>query len=349
MIKHIARLVIASLFVWVVELPCYAADKPIQGLIPKAHQQIKIDGSLDDWQGAFITPLNAFHPDFFNRAALIYFLWDDQALYIGKRALDRNPTHTANDKALYDGDAIEFYLDTREGAELGNPEFKPRTLHMFFTALTGHELKPRYGLRQLDVFKDLKLKGVEMAAAKTKTGYTLEFKLPWSNFPGFTPKAGTPLGVDVELCSSDGAKRVHRTFTYSSPQSVQTPAAFGRVLLVDKLDPEDVMAYNKALMPMDVQVPGNYAWLHVYGCISPTLAKNVKMLTARLFDADEKARKSVQTGEIKWVAEHFPMVRIDMEIFDVPPGTYTLLVTGYNGEGKAITGRRLKVQLPLQP
>src|SRR5580658_1292532 len=90
-----------------------ADDRPAVGLIPMAQQPIVMDGKLDSWTGAFVTPLNATHPDFFNRATHIYYLWDDQALYIGVRALDTNPTHISGDNALYDGDAVEFYLDTR--------------------------------------------------------------------------------------------------------------------------------------------------------------------------------------------------------------------------------------------
>ena len=38
----------------------------------------------------------------------------------------------------------------------------------------------------------------------TPTGYTLEFKLPWSNFPNIMPKAGVPIGIDIEMGSADG-------------------------------------------------------------------------------------------------------------------------------------------------
>src|SRR5437870_3336801 len=92
-----------------------ADEKPFVGVIPKAQHAIVMDGKLDSWEGAFVTPLNATHPDAFNRFTHIYYLWDANALYIGLRALDANPTHISPDSALYDGDAVEFYLDTRQG------------------------------------------------------------------------------------------------------------------------------------------------------------------------------------------------------------------------------------------
>lgn len=58
-------------------------EKPIVGLIPKAAKPIKMDGKLDEWSGAFVTPVNVGHPDFANRGAAFLYLWDDDNLYVG--------------------------------------------------------------------------------------------------------------------------------------------------------------------------------------------------------------------------------------------------------------------------
>ena len=55
-------ILIAALLVTLVRFSS-ADEKPIVGLIPKAQKPIVMDGRLDDWQGAFITPLNARHPN----------------------------------------------------------------------------------------------------------------------------------------------------------------------------------------------------------------------------------------------------------------------------------------------
>src|SRR5207247_11429576 len=112
--------------------------------------------------------------------------------------------------------------------------------------------------RDLPAFRGLTIKGVELAVVKTPTGYTMQFKLPWSNFPNITPRAGVPIGIDIEMGSADGGHRVHRTFAYSSPTSVGTPSTLGRVLLVDSIDPATLKSYSRALFPFDAQVPGNY-------------------------------------------------------------------------------------------
>ena len=48
-----------------------AQEKPIVGLIPKAQKPIKLDGKLDEWDGAFVTPVHVGHPDFANRGARV--------------------------------------------------------------------------------------------------------------------------------------------------------------------------------------------------------------------------------------------------------------------------------------
>src|ERR1700719_3110689 len=97
----------------------HAQDQPVVGLIPKAQKPIPMNGKLDGWDGAFVTPVHVGHPDFANRGAQFLYRWDEQNLYIGLRCLDQKPTHIGNDGQLWNGDAVEFYLDTRRGDNLG--------------------------------------------------------------------------------------------------------------------------------------------------------------------------------------------------------------------------------------
>jgi len=332
------------LFLWFAQI-ANADDKPVVGLIPKAQHAIVMDGKLDEWDGAFVTPLNATHPDFKNRATHIYYLWDNDALYIGVRALDTNPTHISNENALYDGDAVEFYLDTRHGDDLGKPDWAPGTLHAFFTAVTGHEIKPRFHVRDLPVFRGLTLKGVELAAERTPTGYTLEFKLPWVNFPSFKPGPNVPIGIDIEMGSADGGHRVHRTFAYSSPTSVGTPSTHGRVMLVDKIDPSSVKAYSRALFPFDAQLPGNYGRIYGTACISPSIAGVATKVSARLLDASGAVRKNAENALLTTVDDHWRLWRGEWETFDLPAGTYTLVVSARDAQDNVIVERTMHVLL----
>ena len=141
-----------------------------------------MDSRLTGWDGAFVTPVHVGHPDFPNRGGQFLYLWDEKNLYIGMRCLDQKPAHIGTDNQIWNGDAVEF--------------------------VSGH---PAWQVRDLPAFRDCKLQGAEVTAARTTWGYTAEFKLPWANFPKFTVKMGEIIGIDCELCSSDSGPRVDRT------------------------------------------------------------------------------------------------------------------------------------------
>jgi hypothetical protein len=313
-----------------------AEDRPIVGLIPKAAGPIKLDGRLDDWDGAFVTPVHVGHPDFANRGAQFLFLWDDDNLYVGLRALDRRPGNVGPDTALWNGDAVEFYLDTRGGDQLGAKDFGPGTLHMFWTPFTGTEVQPRLRVRDLPAFKDFTLKGAEVAGAKTPWGYTAEFKLPWANFAAFAPKAGEVIGIDCELCSADGGPRVDRTFVYSSPASVSSPSAFGRVRLVEKVEPADLKGCGRALLPLSVTKSANYDWLYGTVCLSPTIDKMAARVEGRILDAEGKVKKTAAGTRTTLEGSGFVLWQASWELFDLPAGAYAVEVTALDRDGKAI-------------
>lgn len=144
---------------------------------------------------------------------------------------------------------MEFYLDVRDPERLGKPEWEAGTVHLFFTGFSNGEVKPRIQIRGgIPGFADVKTEGMECAASRTSTSYAVEFRLPWSKFPGFRPRDGREIGLDLELCSSDGGRRVDRCWVYSGVAAVGGPAAFGRVKLVDTWNP-DSGAHSDVLFP----------------------------------------------------------------------------------------------------
>src|SRR5262245_52823329 len=94
-----------------------AQEKPAVGLIPKAQKPVAMDGKLTGWDGAFVTPVHVGHPDFANRGGQFLYRWDDKNLYIGLSCLDQKPAHVGPDNQIWNGDAVEFYLDTRRAGK----------------------------------------------------------------------------------------------------------------------------------------------------------------------------------------------------------------------------------------
>jgi hypothetical protein len=322
--------------------PASAQEKPVVGLIPKAQQPPAMDGKLTGWDGAFVTPVHVGHPDFANRGGQFFYLWDEKNLYIGLLCLDQKPAHVGPDNQIWNGDAVEFYLDTRRGDQLGAAAFGPGTLHMFYTPFTKTDVKPRLQVRDLPTFKDFKFQGAEVAGAKTPWGYTAELKLPWANFPDFTPKAGEIIGIECELCSGDGGLRVDRTFVYSGPAAVGSPSAFGRAQLVDKIDAIALKPLGRALLPLSLTRSTNYAWLYGTVCVSPTIEGSVARLEGKLVDAAGKVYKT-STGSKRTLDGGFTLWTGSWEMFDLPPGTYTLELVATDKESGVTTSRTEKV------
>lgn len=193
------------------EGPSTRAPVPVRGHVTRAAGPVTIDGHLDEWSRAFCTPVAYNHKDPANRAGQFFYLWDDQALYIGLRALDTKRANPGVVGSLFNGDAVEFYLDTRGEPEFRGKDWSPGAIHLHITAFTKDQVAPRWSVRRGIATSDVILQGVEMAAQADAAGYTLEMRFPWSNFAGFTPRVGAILALDAELCSGDGATRVDST------------------------------------------------------------------------------------------------------------------------------------------
>lgn len=172
-------------------------------------------------------------------------------------------------------------------------------------------------------------------------GYTAEFKLPWANLSDFAPKAGEIIGIECELCSGDGGLRVDRTFVYSGPAAVGSPSAFGRVQLVDKAEPDALKLLGRGLLPLTLTKSANYGWLYGTVCVSPTIEKSVAKLEGKVIDGDGKVCKTT-TGSRKTLDGGFFMWGGAWELFDLPPGTYTLELKALDKEEKVVTARTEK-------
>jgi len=82
----------------------------------------------------------------------------------------------------------------------------------------------------------------------------------------------------------------------------------------------------------------------LYGtvCISPTIEASVAKLEGKLLDAGGKVRKS-STGNRKTKDGGFTLWTASWEMFDLPPGVYTLELTATDKAGGVITSRSEKV------
>ncbi|MGI9428239.1 MAG: sugar-binding protein, partial [Bythopirellula sp.] len=228
------------------------STEAIRAVVPRASQPVKIDGKLDEYENAFAAPIEYFHPDVKNRPGQFFFLWDDEAFYVGLRTLDEH--RYSQEHPLWEGDAVEWYFDTRRNKQFLNRKWGQGSVHCFFTPMHLDQIKPRFCLRPgyEDAIPEI---GIEVAAQATDSGLAVEFKLPWENFPDFQPKVGEVIGVDAELSYSDGGPRSDRSFVFGNPLSVWQPANQARVQLVEKFEPMHWQMCGPIMMPMRVDIP----------------------------------------------------------------------------------------------
>ena len=92
-------------------------ESGVRGVATRAPQSVKIDGNLEEFKDAFGTPVGYFDTDLENRAAQFFYMWDETAFYAGLRTLDKKQADPAPDDRLWEGDAVEWYFDTRRGAD----------------------------------------------------------------------------------------------------------------------------------------------------------------------------------------------------------------------------------------
>ncbi len=337
-------LVLSTLTILAAPESSSAADAPlapgVRGVATRAPAGMKIDGDLSEFKDAFCTPVEYFHADLRNRAAQFFYMWDNEAFYAGLRTLDEKQADHAPDDRLWEGDAVEWYFDTRRGEGFRNTQWQKGAVHCYWTGYKADQVQPRFCLRPgyLDAIPKI---GVEVGARKTAVGAEVEFKLPWANFEGFAPKTGEVIALDSELCYSDGGPRVYRTFAFGSPLSVQQPASLGQVQLVDRLEEAHWQACGPVLLPMRVDVPwAQETQAHTWGQVAlpPNHADRVGRIVFQLTDLS--GRKLGEYEALREVFEpegNFVRATAHWPVDVAPPGAHHVTAVVYSREGCELT------------
>ncbi len=334
-------LLLSSILFWTVHLQVLGEplSPGVRGVATRAPKGMKIDGDLSEFKGAFGTPVEYFHPNLRNRAAQCFYMWDDEAFYAGLRTLDEKSVNLADDDRLWEGDSVEWYFDTRRDEGFRGPTWGPGAVHCYWTGYKNEEIKPRFCLRPgyLDAIQKI---GVEVGARKTKSGTEVEFKLPWANFPAFKPSVDTVIAIDAEICYSDGARRVYRSFAFGSPLSVQQPASLGKVQLVERLEPAHWKACGPVMMPLRCDTPWKQPGkpqVTGYMALPPNQADQVGKILFRLLDLEGKTLGEFEARREVFEAEgNFVRAEAQWPSDLATPGAHQVLGIIYDKAGQEL-------------
>ncbi len=333
--------------------PAQTTLKPdIRGVATRAPKEMKIDGDLSEFKNAFATPFEYFHPvkpagkdavGLRDRAGQFFYMWDDEAFYAALRTLDQNPANHAPDNRLWEGDAVEWYFDTRQDDTFRSQEWPKEkdagAVHCYWTGLKGTNVEPRFCLRPgfLEAIKNV---GVEVATKRTAVGMDVEFKLPWANFPTFKAELGKVIALDAELCYSDGGPRLFRSFVFGSPLSVQQPANLGKIQLVNELQPEHWQNCGPVMFPIRADTAwGQPTKPHVTGMMAlppnrPEIGKVIfrvlRLDGKNVGDFEAKIETFEQDGNFQRAIAQWPN---DL----AAPGQFHLLGIVYDKQGRELS------------
>ncbi len=217
----------------------------------------RIDGDLAEWgtaeefpiridqpqQVAIGTPYTAIHhdpslachwkgpKDLRLAAALGY---DADNVYLAARVWDDavvNVRAAKKPRISYEGDCIELFLDARKPEHQGQRAYTPEVLHiMVVPPVEGHPApmfhlsKPRHG----------KLRAAALDAIRLEDGYTIEMRLPRTNFPSVKLAPGTAIGFDIAIDDSDDPEvlgRKSQLVWAGDGTNHADPSVFGRLLI----------------------------------------------------------------------------------------------------------------------
>ncbi len=167
-------------------------DQPQQVAIGTPYTEIHDDPNLTcDWKGPKDLRLAAALAYDADNLYLAVRVWDD--VVVNVRAAKRPPLS-------YEGDCVELFLDARKPDHQGQRAYTPEVFHiMVVPPVEGHPApmfhlsKPRHG----------KLKAAALDAARLKDGYTIEMRLPRTNFPSVQFAPGAAIGFDIAIDDSD--------------------------------------------------------------------------------------------------------------------------------------------------
>jgi hypothetical protein len=321
----------------------------VRGLATRAPKAMKIDGDLSEFKGAFCTPVEYFNSDLRNRAAQFFYMWDEEAFYAGLRTLDMKPANFAPDDRLWEGDGVEWYFDTRQSADFRGQAWPTNmsagAVHCYWVGLTGTNVQARFCLRP-GFLKAIPKIGVEVGSRRTKSGMEVEFKLPWTNFPGFKASLNTVIALDAELCYSDGDAdarrwRVARSFAYGSPLSVQQPASLGIIQLVEKLEPKYWKACGPVMMPARCDTPwtqNGKPQVTAYMAVPPHHGDQIGKVVFRVLGLDGSTLGDYPGRIETFQAEgNFQRALAQWPNERAAPGTYHLLGIVYDKSGQELT------------
>lgn len=163
-----------------------------------------------------------------------YFLWDDTAMYGAAQCADADleadvPAASHDDDGIWDDDGVEIMFDP---ARLGGNELVAGIFKLVYNARgaklesegVSYDWNPAWTLVSV-------VNGTLNNGSDTDTGYTVEWRIPWSEWPRTAPVPGENWGMNISLNDRGSWGSTVQTFWTSA--HVNIPAGAGLFRFAD--------------------------------------------------------------------------------------------------------------------
>jgi len=161
--------------------------------------------------------------------AAVRLAWDATNLYLAADVTDDRLLQAVSPAEIWQGDTLELFFHTQPGAQ--------RVAGFRQVALVP-PLETGAVLRVTGPQGDFT--NATGAVVTRATGYTLECRIPWENFPNFTPTNGARLGCQVMVDDRDDKGRKSQLCWYPSALTFTQPTHMNELVLRDQGQPPAV-------------------------------------------------------------------------------------------------------------
>jgi len=216
-----------------------------QNVVPRLAQPLVIDGRLAEWGSACCVPVRS-------RGNIMYLAgnhqwlgpadagmeafcaWTPDGIALAANVTDNEVINRKSPATYYEHDCVELFVDARADDRFGKAPYS-KGAYQFFVRPPVKDQPP-----DIVLASGQKLEGVRASGIVTPKGYAIEVLVPWSAFPGFTPKAGASVGLEFMLDDYDARDGTEAQPCAMNCQAIrdlwQAPQNFMKWSLADELN-----------------------------------------------------------------------------------------------------------------
>jgi hypothetical protein len=160
--------------------------------------------------------------------------WDQENLYLAVQVEDDTHVQTSTGSSIFKGDSLSVQFDTQRTADFG-PQLSPDDYQIELSPGDFTQIPPsahRFRGESSGSFIDFPGHSIQVAAARTGSGYTLEAAIPWRDL-GLTPEAGLIIGIALNANDNDTPNTAVQEVMMShiASRTLTDPTSWGTLLL----------------------------------------------------------------------------------------------------------------------